>query len=103
VIQQKAATYEGSGAQAEEEAAVAKHKRAPPKPATPDPLMAVQQQSEVELRQADKQVETTETAQQATAALGGAASPKPAEDASKTPTKGEGMLAETDAANGSKL
>ena len=42
VIQEKAATYEGSGTQAEEEAAAAKHKRAPPKPAKPDPLMAVQ-------------------------------------------------------------
>jgi len=43
VIQQKAATYEGSGAQAEQEEAIAKHKKVAPKPPAPDPLMAVQQ------------------------------------------------------------
>ena len=60
VIQEKAATYEGSGSQAEEEAAVAKHKAAPK--AKADPLLAVQQQSEDELRAVNKQVETTDTA-----------------------------------------
>jgi hypothetical protein len=48
VIQEKATTYEGSGAQAEEEAAVAKHRAAPKVKA--DPLLAVQKQSEEELQ-----------------------------------------------------
>ena len=41
VIQEKAATYEGSGSQAEEEAAVAKGAVAPA-PTKKDPLLAVQ-------------------------------------------------------------
>ena len=63
VIQEKAATYEGSGTQAEEEAAIAKHKILPSKALKQDPLLVVQQQSEAELRQANKQVEITDTAQ----------------------------------------
>lgn len=71
VIQEKAATYEGSGSQAEQEAAVAKGVAAPT-PEKKDPLLAVQQQSEAELAKANKQVEVTDTAQEAASALGAA-------------------------------
>lgn len=63
----------------------------------------------MELSQADKQVESTETAQQAAAALGGAAaSPTPAATAapaeeSKKGAQGAGPLAESDTSHGSKL
>lgn len=102
VIQEKAATYEGSGSQAEEEAAVAKGVAAP-KADKKDPLLVVQQQSEAELATANKQVEVTDTAQEAVATLGGAGNVQAAEENAKAPAKGAGMLAEANAGKGSKL
>lgn len=100
-------TYEGSGTQAEEEAAaakaLAKGRIAAPKPEKQDPLLAVQQQSEAELRQANSAVEVTDTAQQAVAQLGGAGSVQGAEENSKPAAKGTGALAEASEAAGSKL
>lgn len=86
VIQEKAATYEGSGNLAEEERKAAKH-GVPIAPTKQDPLLVVQQQSEAELQKANKQVEVTDTAQEAAAALGVAGNVQTAEDNAKVPEK----------------
>ena len=103
VIQQKAATYEGSGKQAEEE--TARFKKRPGATAAVvkrDPLLAVQQQSEAELAQANQQIEVTETAQQAAAQLGGPANIAAVQESAVT-VAGAGVLVESDLAQGSKL
>ena len=65
-------------------------------------MLAVQQQSEAELAQANQQIEVTETAQQAAAQLGGPANIAAVQESAVT-VAGAGVLVESDLAQGSKL
>ena len=86
VTEQKASTYEGSGTQADQEAAVSKGLAAAV-PLAPDALAAVQKQSEAELTEANKQVERTDCAQEAAARLGTDGNIQTAEDNANAPAE----------------